>query len=150
MSRIIIAEDDELCARIAVDALMDAGHAVAQFPDGQQALAAMRFRLPHLVILDCVMPVLNGIDTLRLMRQDPTLWSLPVMMLTARTGESDEQIARYEGANVYLGKPFDPDDLVVQVEALIENYLAKEAQRSFSHYGQASVAAVAPKRSFFL
>jgi len=136
MSRIILAEDDDIAARIAVDALMTAGHAVAHFPDGKQALAAIRFRLPHLLILDCEMPVLNGIDTLRMIRQDPDLFGVAIMMLTARTGPGDEDIARYEGAHAYLGKPFDPDELVVHAEALIENFQAREARASFTHYGR--------------
>ncbi len=139
MSRIILAEDDDIAARIAVDALMAAGHAVAHFPDGEQALCAARFRLPHLLILDCEMPVLNGIDTLRMIRQDPDLFGVPIMMLTARTGPGDEEIARYEGAHAYLGKPFDPDELVVHAESLIENFVAREAKAAFTHYGQGGI-----------
>ena len=128
MARIILAEDDDIAAQVVVESLMAAGHAVAHFPNGVQALAAMRFRVPNLAILDCGMPVLNGIETLRAIRTDRYLYRLPVLMLTARDARTDEDIALYEGANAYMRKPFDPDELIVQVEALANDPVLQSAQ----------------------
>lgn len=130
MARIVLAEDDEIAAQIIIESLMAAGHAVAHFPDGAQALAAMRFRAPNTAILDCGMPVLNGIETLRAIRTDRHLYRLPVLMLTARDAPSDERIAHYEGANMYMCKPFDPDALVVNVEALANDAVLQAANRN--------------------
>lgn len=127
MARIIFADDDEIVAEVVTETLMSAGHAVAHFPDGAQALAAMRFRVPHIAILDCAMPVLNGLETLRKIRCDKHLYRLPVLMLTGRADRGDENIAIYEGANGYMRKPFDPDDLVVQVEALASDPVLQSA-----------------------
>ncbi len=65
MARIILAEDDEIIADLAVDALMSAGHAIAHFDNGRDALEAVKFRVPDLLILDCNMPVMSGIELLR-------------------------------------------------------------------------------------
>lgn len=119
MSLIVLAEDDEISAATTIDALMKAGHAVAHFTDGMQAIEAIRFRLPHLVILDCNMPTLSGIEALRIIRHGEGLVSLPVLMLTGRETKADQQIARFEGANAYLVKPVTAEELVYQAEKLI-------------------------------
>ncbi|ANY21270.1 Alkaline phosphatase synthesis transcriptional regulatory protein PhoP [Tsuneonella dongtanensis] len=119
MSLIVLAEDDEISAATTIDALAKAGHAVAHFTDGLQAIEAVRFRLPHLLILDCNMPRLSGIEALRIVRQGEGLVSLPVLMLTGRETLADQQIARFEGANAYLVKPATPEDIVYQAEKLI-------------------------------
>ena len=119
MARIIIADDDEIIATIVSDALFAAGHAVGWVKDGASALEVVRRRAPDLLILDCNMPVKSGIMVLRELRQSPQLYSLPVLMLTGRGSGSDEEIARYEGANDYLTKPFDPIELVDRVGELV-------------------------------
>jgi DNA-binding response OmpR family regulator len=119
MARIIIADDDEIVGEIARDALMAAGHGVGLLPDGKQALAIIKVKKPDLVILDCNMPELSGLLVLREMRKSRELFELPVLMLTGRRSERDVELARYEGANDYLKKPFDPDELVFRVEELL-------------------------------
>lgn len=119
MSLIFLAEDDMLSAAMTIDALSEAGHAIAHFTDGQQAIEAVRFRLPHLLILDCNMAGLTGIEALRIVRQSEGLASLPVLMLTRREALADQQIARFEGANAYLVKPARAEDIVYQSEKLI-------------------------------
>ena len=119
MGRIILADDDELIAEVVSDAFIAAGHAVGWLKDGREALDVIKRRPPDLAILDCNMPEMSGIMVLRELRQSETLFDLPVMMLTGRQSESDEQILRYEGANDYLRKPFDPHVLVGRAEALM-------------------------------
>ena len=79
----------------------------------------MRARPPHLAILDCAMPGLSGVDLLRAMRVEPRLLAVPVLMLTSRLSERDERIAYEAGADVYLRKPVDPDQLLDRVDALL-------------------------------
>ena len=119
MARIIMAEDDDIVAEIVRDALMAAGHGVGILDNGAEALKVIKARRPDLVILDCNMPEMSGIMVLRELRQSDTLFNLPIMMLTGRQSESDEQILRFEGANDYMRKPFDPVTLVGRAEALI-------------------------------
>ena len=119
MSRILLADDDELVAELVTDAFITAGHAVGWLQNGKTALDVIKRRPPDLTILDCNMPVMSGVMVLRELRKSPTLFTLPVMMLTGRTSESDEDILRFEGANDYLRKPFEPAVLVGRAEALI-------------------------------
>ena len=95
MGRIILAEDEEISGTIASSALMNAGHAVGWFKDGKEVLAAMVRRPPNLAILDCNMPGMSGVLVLREMRRRADLCEVPVLMLSGRTSDSDERIARF-------------------------------------------------------
>ncbi|MEO7786350.1 MAG: response regulator [Sphingomicrobium sp.] len=119
MGRIILAEDDPISGMIASAALMDAGHAVGWLKDGSEVLAALIRRPPNLAILDCNMPGMSGVMVLREMRRRVELCEVPVLMLTARTSDSDERIARFAGADEYLTKPFDLVELVQTAEELM-------------------------------
>lgn len=119
MARIILVDDDEIVANIVQDALFAAGHAVGWLRDGKSAIDVIQRRTPDLLILDCNMPIMSGIDVLRFLRRSMNLYELPVLMLTGRRSETDEQIVRYEGANDYVRKPFDEAVLVGRAEALL-------------------------------
>ena len=119
MGRIIFADDDDVIAELVCDAFRAAGHAVGWLSDGRSAYEVICRRPPDLVILDCNMPEMSGINVLKEMRKSKELYQMPVLMLTAREGDSDERIARFEGANDYLRKPFDPIVLVGRAEALM-------------------------------
>ncbi|MGB5778431.1 MAG: response regulator [Allopontixanthobacter sediminis] len=119
MGRIILADDDEIVAELVSEVLIDAGHAVGWLKDGKSALDVIRQRPPDLIILDCNMPEMSGMEVLRELRKSIDLYDIPVLMLTGRQSESDERIVRYEGANDYLRKPFDPVDLIGKAETLM-------------------------------
>ncbi|WP_037514757.1 response regulator transcription factor [Sphingomonas sp. PAMC 26621] len=119
MGRIIFADDDDVVAEVVCDAFMAAGHAVGWLSDGRNAYEVICRRPPDLVILDCSMPEMTGVQIVREMRKSAALCDIPVLMLTGRVGDSDEGIARYEGANDYVKKPFDPRLLVARAEALM-------------------------------
>jgi DNA-binding response OmpR family regulator len=125
MARIIIADDDELVGAVARDALIAAGHGAGLITDGAEALRVIQARRPDLVILDCNMPGLSGVLLVQELRKKPDFADLPVMMLTGRRGERDEELARFAGANEYMKKPFDPDELVFRVDEM----LAKKPSR---------------------
>lgn len=119
MARIIIADDDEIVGEIARDALIAAGHGAGLVADGAQALQVIKARRPDLVILDCNMPGLSGVLLVQELRKINDFVDLPVMMLTGRRSKSDEELARFAGANEYMKKPFDPDELVFRVEQML-------------------------------
>ena len=129
MGRIIYAEDDEIVGEIVTEVLMNAGHAVGWLKDGQEALTAMLRRPPHLVILDQNMPIMGGGEVLRGMRQHTDLAMTPVLMLTAIRGSADQDIAYFDGADDYLTKPFDPEELVFRAETLMR----KKIRRTLAH-----------------
>lgn len=119
MARIIYAEDDELVGELVQATLIDAGHAVGVVGNGRDALEVVQQRRPDLLILDISMPGMTGTQVLDQIRLDPQLYDLPVLMLTARRSQTEEDIALKAGATEYLRKPFDPDRLVVTVSALL-------------------------------
>ena len=121
MARVLLAEDDDLFADLAINALFNRGFVVGRVSDGQHALDAMRFRAPDVVILDCNMPELDGINALRIIRQDRQLYHIPVLILTGRRGEANENLARFDGANDYMCKPCDFDELAARLNNLIAN-----------------------------
>lgn len=120
MPRIIIADDDELVVGIVRAALEARGHVVGELSDGKPVKQVVELKRPDVVILDCAMPDVSGIIALKEIRASSTAYTTPVLMLTARSSCADEGIAWEAGADDYLRKPFDPDELVVRVEALME------------------------------
>jgi DNA-binding response OmpR family regulator len=120
MAYIIVADDDEIMGEIVLDGLLGAGHDARLVTDGAQALQAVETRRPDLLILDCNMPGLSGLSVLRAVRTTPDLKGLPVMMLTGRRSPQDANLATLVGADAYVTKPFDPDDLITTIENLLE------------------------------
>ena len=120
MARIIIADDDELVTEIVRETLQAEGHIVGVVDNGADAWRAILAKRPDLVILDCNMPEANGIMVLREMRKRMDFADTPVLMLTGRRGKADVDTAMYEGATAYMKKPFDPEELVLRVEELVQ------------------------------
>lgn len=119
MARIIIVDDDEMVVEVARAALEARGHIVGSLPDGARVRDVVQTKQPDLVILDCAMPELSGLDALREIRASRLGYWTPVLMLTSRRGEADEEIALRAGADEYLRKPFCPDQLVAWVETML-------------------------------
>lgn len=120
MARIIYAEDDELMGEIVRSTLAKDGHVVGVVADGNTALRAITLKMPDLVILDCSMPELSGIQVLEKIRLNQALYDLPVLMLTGRQSDKDVSLAAYAGADAYVKKPFDPEYLLFVAESLLE------------------------------
>lgn len=119
MARIILIDDDPVIAELVCNAMIAAGHAIGWISDGDTALRVMRARSPHVVIVDCAMPGMSGVQLVRTMRSEGKLCHVPALMLTARHGINDEAIAYGAGADDYLRKPVDFDQLAGRVEALL-------------------------------
>lgn len=120
MARIIIADDDELLVDMVRATLEPAGHIVGSLPDGMAVRQVLDTKQPDLLILDCGMPNKPGLEVLQEVRNSRHSFHIPVLVLTGRTSNSDEWIAYHAGADDYLRKPFEPDQLIVRVEALLD------------------------------
>ena len=119
MSTILIADDEARIRRLVSDFLKRDGHTILEAADGKAALELIENRRPtlDLAILDVMMPYMDGFTALRRMRADGN--KTPIMMLTAR-GETRDRIEGFDsGADDYLPKPFDPDELLVRVRAML-------------------------------
>lgn len=119
MAKILVVEDEPAIAELIRLNLQHAGHSVSQVPDGEQAVDYLRRHLPDLVVLDWMLPGVQGVSLVRQWRLDARTRHLPVIMLTARTEERDLVQGLESGADDYLSKPFSPAELVARVRALL-------------------------------
>lgn len=115
---LILVVEDEEAIRTLIGMNLEAAHfSVQMAKDGYQALQKMREERPDLVLLDWMLPGLNGIDVLRKMQADMELSSLPVIMVTAKSEESDIVLGLEMGAQDYITKPFSNKVLLARVRA---------------------------------
>lgn len=122
-SRIIIVEDDAIIAELIEFNLQNDGYATAGFRDGPSMMAALPGLMPvSLFILDIMLPGPDGFEICRQLKNDPDLELVPVLMLTARSAESDKVRGLMIGADDYLTKPFGVREFLARVEALLRRY----------------------------
>jgi DNA-binding response OmpR family regulator len=118
-SRILVVEDDRDIGELVARYLVKAGFAVESLISGGEALAAIAARPPDLLVLDLMLPQVSGLEICRIVRSDETTASIPIIMLTARSEESERIAGLDTGADDYMGKPFSPNELVARVRALL-------------------------------
>lgn len=118
-TRILVADDDLDILDLVVFKLTQAGYEVVAVTDGVAALAAIEADPPRLAIIDVMMPGLSGIDVLRKVRANEATKDLDVILLTARSRDSDVDVGFATGANDYVVKPFSPRELLHRVNTLL-------------------------------
>jgi len=116
---ILIADDEELVVALICDALEPLDCTVETLDDGLEVIDMALLKRPDLIILDCSMPGLSGVDALRQIRASDECFATPVLMLTGRRAAADEAIAKRAGANYYMRKPFDQLNLLARVEFIL-------------------------------
>ena len=113
----VLVVDDNLQNReVAEGNLIGAGYAVIQAEGGAEALALLTARRPDLVLLDVLMPGMDGYETCRRLRAMPALAHVPVVFLTARKSSADVRAGLEAGGDDFIVKPFDPDKLIERIE----------------------------------
>lgn len=117
--RILIVEDDASLAEVLDYNLGQEGYDTLVARDGQQGLREIRARRPDLIVLDLMLPMINGLEVCRSLRADPATQDLLVLMLTARSEESDELVGFSVGADDYVTKPFSVKVLLQRINALL-------------------------------
>lgn len=116
MARVLVVDDDVTVREVVVSYLRAGGHAVVEAADGAEALRAMRSDPADLVVLDLMMPGIDGLEVCRRLRASG---DVPIIMLTALGAEVDRVVGLESGADDYVTKPFSPRELVLRVEALL-------------------------------
>jgi DNA-binding response OmpR family regulator len=116
---ILVADDEEDLRELVSYRLSRSGYEVVEAVDGQEALELATERTPDLMVLDVMMPRLDGYELTRRVREQDALRSVPVILLTARSQETDVSRGFDVGADDYLKKPFNPDELVARVRAVL-------------------------------
>jgi len=123
--RILIVEDDPDIAHLVARYLDKAGFSTERAANGRDALQAIAAKLPDLLVLDLMLPQVDGLEICRTLRANSATSGLPIIMLTARAEESERIVGLELGADDYLAKPFSPGELVARVRALL-----RRAQRT--------------------
>ena len=113
---ILVVDDEPQIVRIVRDYLQHGGYAVLVASDGPSALRTARTGRPDLVVLDLGLPGLNGLDIARALRRDG---DVPIIMLTARSDESDKLVGLELGADDYMTKPFSPKELMARIRSVL-------------------------------
>jgi len=135
MSSILIVEDDPDIAQLLEHYLRKAGHSVERLSSGSLVLPAVRHRPPDLVILDLMLPGMDGLLVCQAMRAEPATAAIPIIMLTARGDESDRVSGLELGADDYVTKPFSPKELTARVGALLRRATRTPAPAGVLRYG---------------
>jgi DNA-binding response OmpR family regulator len=118
-AKIMVVDDDEIVARTIERTLRAGGFQVVVVYSGVEALRTARRNPPDLMVLDVLMPGLDGYEVCRQVREDPLLKDLPILFLTAKGKEEDRITGLKAGADDYIGKPFNLDELYLRVHAIL-------------------------------
>jgi DNA-binding response OmpR family regulator len=116
---ILVADDEEDVRELVAYRLTRSGYEVIDAADGEEAFRLASERPPDLMVLDVMMPRLDGYELTRRVRAEESLRAVPVILLTARSQETDVGRGFDVGADDYLKKPFNPDELVARVRAVL-------------------------------
>ena len=118
--KILIAEDSATIRRLVAARLAADGYDVVEAADGEEAVTLARTYHPDLLILDKVMPKLDGFEVVRVLREREETRTLPIVMLTERSGEDDVLDGLGIGVDEYMPKPFSPRELSLRVRRALE------------------------------
>lgn len=136
MPRILVVDDDKQIVRLVRSYLEQAGYQVLTAYDGETALHAIRREQPDLVVLDLMLPDRDGWEITRIVRSEPSLASLPIIMLTARIEDTDKIVGLELGADDYIAKPFNPREVVARVGAVLRRTRGGSTPPQTVHVGK--------------
>src|SRR5215210_5951742 len=126
-AQILIVEDDQSLAEVLEYNLRNDGYKTTVSTDGQDGLRQARLQSPDLVLLDLMLPMVDGLEVCRRLRADPVTRNMLVLMLTAKTEETDEVVGFSVGTDDYVAKPFSVKVLLERIRALLRRREGNEA-----------------------
>jgi DNA-binding response OmpR family regulator len=133
--KILVVDDEPEALEVLGFKLREAGFTPLFATDGLKALAAVRAERPDLVVLDLMLPELDGLEVCKLMRRDPATAGIPVLMLTAKAAEMDRVVGLELGADDYVTKPYSPRELVLRIRKLLKRTKAADEGENPLHIG---------------
>ena len=119
-AKILVVDDEPDAVELIRFNLDNAGYRVATAGDGAEALQKIRSFAPDLMVLDWMLPEMDGLDLCKLLRGDPATAELPIIMLTAKAAEIDRVLGLEMGANDYMTKPFSPRELLLRIKKQLQ------------------------------
>ncbi len=117
--KILVVDDEVNILTIMEARLLASGYEVIMASDGQEGLAKARNEKPDIIILDIMLPKLDGYKVCRLLKADEQYKHIPIILLSARTQDSDLEIGKQQGADAYVTKPFTADVLLGKIQELL-------------------------------
>lgn len=126
--KILVVEDDDIVARTVERCLRRGDFRITLANSGVEGLQTARRILPDLVVLDVIMPGMDGYTVCREMRADPILKNVPILFLTAKAKDEDKIIGFTAGADDYLSKPFNLDELLLRVRAILRRTIREQSE----------------------
>jgi DNA-binding response OmpR family regulator len=133
--RILVVDDEPDALEVLGFKLREASYEPIFARDGAQAITSARSERPALIVLDLMLPEVNGIDVCKILRRDPETAKIPIIMLTARATEMDRVLGLELGADDYVTKPFSPRELVLRIKKLLERTRAPESSDPLLRFG---------------
>ena len=119
-TKILIVDDEPDAVELIEFNLKAAGYECSSAADGNEALKKARSFCPDLIVLDLMLPEVDGLEVCKILKRDPALLAIPILMLTAKAAEIDRVLGLELGANDYVTKPFSPRELVLRIKNLLQ------------------------------
>ncbi len=136
--KVLVVDDEKDIVDLVSFNLKKEGFAVEKAYDGERAMRIIRESAPDLILLDLMLPGIQGMDVCRMVRRDPRLSYIPVIMLTAKTDEVDKVLGLEIGADDYITKPFSVRELIARIRAVMRRFESggeAEKKKTFSYKG---------------
>lgn len=137
--KILVVDDEPDALEILGFKLKEAGYAPLFAKDGSRAISMARDERPALIVLDLMLPEVDGLEVCKILRRDAATAAIPILMLTARAAEMDRVIGLELGADDYVTKPFSPRELVLRIKKLLARVKAAEDPISVLQFGALAI-----------
>lgn len=125
-AKILIVEDEKDIIELVQYNLEREGYAVAAVGEGEEALNLVKRNVPDLIVLDLMLPGIDGLEICRVLKHDPKTMGIPIIMLTAKSEEADVVVGLQMGADDYVTKPFSPKVLLARIKAILRRRSARQ------------------------
>lgn len=138
-AKILVVDDEPDALEVLGFKLKEAGFIPIFAKDGARALALARDERPALIVLDLMLPEIDGLEVCKILRRDPGTATIPILMLTARAAEMDRVIGLELGADDYVTKPFSPRELVLRIKKLLARAKASDEPVALLRFGELEI-----------
>ena len=136
MAKILVVDDEPDAVDLIEFNLKNAGFEVLTAADGAAALKKARATLPDLIVLDLMLPEVDGLEVCKLLRRDAATAGIPILMLTAKAAEIDRVLGLELGADDYVTKPFSPRELMLRIKGLLRRRESPESKAERMQFGE--------------